>query len=62
MPPRPSSTLQIKGRERHALVNTDGRPLVLQVHPASVQDRDGAIPLPKASRRSFPFIEIAYRR
>jgi transposase len=50
----------VNGRKRHALVDTDGRPLVLQVHPASVQDRDGAVPLLKASRRRFPFIELAF--
>lgn len=33
---------KIKGRKRHALVDTLGLPLVLQVHPADVQDRDGA--------------------
>ena len=38
MPPRPSSTLQIKGRKRHALVDTDGRALKLQVHAADIQD------------------------
>jgi hypothetical protein len=42
------------------MVDTAGRPLVLQVHPASVQDRDGAVPLLKASRRSFPFVERAF--
>ena len=51
---------KVKGRKRHAMVDTDGRPLVLQVHPASVQDRDGAIPLLQASRRSFPFVECAF--
>lgn len=51
---------KIKGRKRHALVDTDGRALTLQVHPASVQDRDGAVPLLKASRRSFPFIALAF--
>jgi transposase len=51
---------KVLGRKRHAMVDTDGRPLVLQVHPASVQDRDGAIPLLKASRRSFPFVELAF--
>jgi transposase len=51
---------KIKGRKRHAMVDTDGRALTLQVHPASVQDRDGAVPLLKASRRSFPFIELAF--
>ncbi len=45
---------KVLGRKRHAMVDTDGRPLVLHVHPASVQDRDGAVPLLKASRRRFP--------
>ena len=30
------------------------------VHPADVQDRDGAIPLLRAARRLFPFIEIVF--
>jgi putative transposase len=50
---------KVLGRKRHAMVDTDGRPLVLQAHPASVQDRDGAVPLLTASRHSFPFIELA---
>ena len=29
---------RVKGRKRQALVDTDGRGLVLQAHPASVQD------------------------
>jgi putative transposase len=33
---------------------------MLQVHPAAVQDRDGAIPLLKASRRRFPFVEHVF--
>ena len=49
-----------QGRKRHAMVDTDGRALVLHLHPADVQDRDGAIPLLKASRRRFPSIELAY--
>jgi len=51
---------KIKGRKRHAMVDTDGRALVLQVHPASVQDRDGAVPLLKASRGCFPFVGLAF--
>lgn len=51
---------KIKGRKRHAMVDTDGRALVLQAHAADVQDRDGAIPLLQASRRSFPFVELAF--
>ena len=51
---------RVNGRKRHALVDTDGRALMLQTHPASVQDRDGAIPLLKASRRAYPFVERAF--
>ena len=51
---------KIKGRKRHAMVDTDGRALELLVHSACVQDRDGAIPLLKASRRSFPVVELAF--
>ena len=48
------------GRKRHALADTDGRALVLRAHPASVQDRDGAVPLLEASRGLYPFIERAF--
>ena len=51
---------KINGRKRHAMVDTDGRDLQLQIGPASVQDRDGAVPLLQASRQSFPFVERAY--
>ena len=51
---------KIKGRKRHAMVDTDGRALMLQVHSADLQDRDGAVPLLKASRRRFPFIALAF--
>lgn len=42
--------------EGQALVDTDGRALVLDPQPANVQDRDGAVPVLKQSRRSYPFI------
>src|SRR3954467_15958971 len=42
---------KVKGRKRHALVDTDGRALLLFAHPADIQDRDGAGPLPNAARR-----------
>ena len=38
----------------------DGRGLVLEAHPASIQDRDGGGPLLCASRGSFPFIEKVF--
>jgi transposase len=51
---------KIKGRKRHALVDTDGRALELQVHAASVQDRDGAPPVLQASRDEYPLIQRVF--
>ncbi len=51
---------KIKGRKRHAMVDTDGRALKLHAHSAAVQDRDGAGPLLRASRKRWPFVEIGY--
>jgi transposase len=51
---------KVNGRKRNAMVDTDGRLLMVQLAPASVQDRDGAPPLLRASRRSFPFIDLAF--
>ena len=48
---------KIKGRKRHALVDTDGRPLLVEPHTADVQDRDGGGALLQISRGLFPFIE-----
>lgn len=35
---------KINGRKRHALVDTDGRGLIIEPHAASIQDRDGSGP------------------
>jgi transposase len=51
---------KIKGRKRQAMVDVDGRVLVLDPQPADIQDRDGAIPVLQVSRRSFPFVEKAF--
>ena len=51
---------KVKGRKRHALVDTDGRALLLQVHAADLQDRDGAVPLLRTSRGLFPWIERVF--
>jgi transposase len=51
---------KIKGRKRHAMVDTDGRALKLHVHAADIQDRDGAGPLLRASRSSWPFVKLAF--
>jgi transposase len=51
---------KVKGRKRQAMVDTDGRALVLEPQPANVQDRDGAPIVLRLSRRSFPFITKAF--
>jgi putative transposase len=51
---------KINGRKRHALVDTDGRGLMLEPHPASIQDRDGGEPLLRVSRCIFPFIQRVF--
>jgi transposase len=51
---------KVTGRKRHAMVDTDGRALILHAHPGSVQDRDDAPPLLRASRRRWPFVELAF--
>jgi len=44
---------RMKGRKRHLVTDTQGSLLVVQVHPADVQDNHGAVPLLKAARRAF---------
>jgi transposase len=51
---------KIKGRKRQAMVDTDGRGLVLEPQPADVQDRDGAPFVLRLSRQSFPFVTKAF--
>ncbi len=48
---------KVKGRKRHSLVDTLGLLLNVVVHPADVQDRDGAFLLLRRARRLFPFIK-----
>ena len=48
---------KIKGCKRHAMVDTDGRALLVEPHTADVQDRDGGGALLQISRGLFPFIE-----
>jgi transposase len=47
----------VLGRKRHIVTDTLGLLLAVSVHPASVQDRDGAEALLREARRSFPFLE-----
>ncbi len=48
---------KIKGKKRHAAVDTVGLMLGVAVTPANVQDRDGCIPMLKEVRRHFPFLK-----
>jgi transposase len=51
----------IKGVKYQILVDTLGLMLNIVVHPADIQDRDGAaLVLDKRTRQTFPFIEIVY--
>ena len=50
-------TLERIHRKRHVLTDTLGLLLGVVVHPANVQDRDGAEALLREARRSFPFLE-----
>jgi putative transposase len=51
---------KIKGRKRHAMVDTDGRCLEMQVQQASVQDRDGAPSVLQVSQARFPFVKTVF--
>ena len=51
---------KVEGKKRHVLVDTLGLLLSAAIHPADVQDRDGAIPLLRAARRLFPFVEVIF--
>src|SRR4029078_9218665 len=48
---------KVKGRKRHAVVDTLGLMLGCAVLPGSVQARDGCLGALRAVRRLFPFLE-----
>ncbi len=50
----------IKGRKRHILTDTIGLPVGMIVHPANVQDRDGAPDLLASVRNSFPWLRHVF--
>ena len=51
---------KVKGKKRHILVDTLGLLLGAVIHPANIQDRDGAGPLLRAARRLFPFVTVIF--
>ena len=47
---------KVKGRKRHIVTDTEGHLLGVQVHPADIQDRDGAIGVIASLRRLYPWL------
>lgn len=51
---------KVKGRKRHLVVDTFGLLLAVLVHPANVQDRDGAAPVVERAMKKYPTIQKLY--
>lgn len=51
---------KVKGRKLHALVDTEGLPLRVVVHSASIQDRDGAARVIDKIRQRFNWLELVW--
>jgi putative transposase len=51
---------KIKGRKRHIVVDTQGLLLKAVVHPANVQDRDGALLVLASLPRLFPRLRLIW--
>jgi len=47
---------KIKGRKRHIVTDTEGHMVGLQVHPADLQDRDGAVGTLASIRTLYPWL------
>ena len=47
---------KVKGRKRHVLTDTTGLVVAATVHEASIQDRDGAVPLLASIRSRLPWL------
>ena len=54
------ATKTVKGRERDALVDTDGRALEGNLQRGATQDREGAPSVLKTSLARFPFIRTVF--
>ncbi len=51
---------KIKGRKRHILVDTDGNLVGVVVHPADIQDRDGAPHVLASIRSLYPWLRHVF--
>jgi putative transposase len=47
---------KIMGRKRHIITDTEGNMVGLTVHPADIQDRDGAVSVIASIRRLYPWL------
>lgn len=47
---------KINGRKRHIITDTDGNLVGLRVHPADIQDRDGAVAVIASIRTLYPWL------
>jgi transposase len=51
---------KIKGRKRHIVTDTEGHLVGLQVHPADIQDRDGAVGVLASIRKLYPWLRHVF--
>jgi transposase len=51
---------KVKGRKRHLVVDTLGLLLAVLIHPADVQDRDGAAPVVTRAIAKYPTVKKLY--
>jgi len=51
---------KINGRKRHILTDTNGLPVAAVVHPADLQDRDGAPLVLTAARHLYPWLRHVF--
>ncbi|NDW07906.1 IS5 family transposase [Jiella pacifica] len=51
---------KVKGRKRHIVTDTLGLLLVIVVHAADIQDRDGAVAVLKSLRHRFPWLRHVF--
>jgi Transposase DDE domain len=51
---------KVKGHKIHALVDVEGLPLHVIVHPAGIQDRGGAVLVLDKIRQRFPWLELIW--
>ena len=51
---------KVKGRKRHLLTDTNGLPVAVVVHPADVQDRDGAPLVLAGARHLYPWLRHVF--